>query len=68
MGNALDNGRQQLSIPLCPRVALTGYRLLTTIVILGTGIPKAVYAYYGQSLISATLDFLGGVVFGLLLV
>lgn len=55
-------------MPLGPRVALTGYRLLTTIVIVGTGIPKAVYSYYGQSLISPTLDLLGGMVFGLLLV
>ncbi|KAI0280525.1 hypothetical protein BGY98DRAFT_932606 [Russula aff. rugulosa BPL654] len=67
MGNAQNNGRQQLSVHLGPRVALTGYRLLATTVIVGTGIPKAVYSYYGQSLISPTLDFLGGVVFGLLL-
>ena len=56
------------SMPLRPGVALTGYRLLATIVILGTGIPKAVYSYYGQFLISQTLDLLGGIVFGLLLV
>jgi hypothetical protein len=47
---------------------LTGYRLLTTIVIMGVGIPKAVYSYYGQSLISPTLDWLGGILFTLLLV
>jgi len=34
---------------------------------LGIGIPKAVYSYYGQSLISPSLDWVGGVVFGLLL-
>jgi hypothetical protein len=49
-------------------VVLTGYRLFTTIVIVGIGIPKAAYSYHGQSLISPTLDWVGGIVFGLLLV
>src|SRR5258708_8447104 len=35
---------------------------------MGIGIPKAVYSYYGQSLISPTLDWLGGIMFTLLLV
>ncbi|KAI0280524.1 hypothetical protein BGY98DRAFT_1095506 [Russula aff. rugulosa BPL654] len=63
-GNAQDNGRQR-SIPL--GVVLTGYRLLTTIVIVGIGIPKAVYSYYGQSLVSPSLDWVGGIMFALLL-
>ena len=41
---------------------LTGYYLLTTSVILGIGIPKAVYSYKGQALISTTLDWLGGMI------
>jgi hypothetical protein len=49
-------------------VVLTGYRLLTTFVILSLGIPKAVYSYYGQSLISPSLDWVGGMFFTLLLV
>jgi hypothetical protein len=44
------------------RVELTGYRLLNTGVILGIGLPKAVYSYNGQALISTTLDWLGGVI------
>ena len=42
-------------------IELTGYRLLTTGVILGIGILKAVYSYKGRALISTTLDWLGGV-------
>ena len=49
-------------------VMLTGYRLLTTIVIMSIGIPKAVYSYYGQSLISPSLDWVGGIIITLLLV
>jgi hypothetical protein len=49
-------------------VVLTGYRLLTTIVIVGIGIPKAIYSYYGQSLVSPSLDWVGGIMFALLLV
>lgn len=48
-------------------VVLTGYRLLTTIVIVGVGIPKAVYSYNGRSLISPSLDWVGGIIFTLLL-
>jgi len=66
IGSARNNG-QQSSMPL-GSVALTGYRLFATSVIVGTGIPKAVYSYYGQSVVSPTLDLLGGLVFGLLLV
>ncbi|KAH9987675.1 hypothetical protein BJV77DRAFT_1024495 [Russula vinacea] len=52
------NNDQQHNLPL--GVELTGYRLFTTTVILGFGIPKAVYSYNGQSLISTTLDWTGG--------
>ncbi|KAF8491991.1 hypothetical protein F5888DRAFT_1732474, partial [Russula emetica] len=48
-------------------VELTGYRLLTTGVILGIGVPKAVYSYNGQALISTTLDWLVGVILALIL-
>jgi hypothetical protein len=48
-------------------VMLTGYRLLTTFLIMGIGIPKAVYSYHGQSLISPSMDWVGGIVFTLLL-
>jgi hypothetical protein len=64
VGNAQNNGRQRHSIPL--GVVLTGYRLLTTIVIVGIGIPKAVYSYHGQPLISPSLDWVGGIIFTLL--
>jgi len=60
-----DDGQQRRPPPL--RVELTGYRLFTTSVILGFGIPKAVYAYYEQPLISPTLDWIGGMIFALLL-
>jgi hypothetical protein len=46
-------------------VGLTGYRLLTTGVILGIGVPKVVYSYNGQALISTTLDWLGGIILAL---
>ena len=66
VGNSQNNSRQQhRSMPL--GVVLTGYRLLTTIVVVGIGIPKAVYSYYGQSLISPSLDWVGGIIFTLLL-
>ena len=68
MSDAQSNGRRESSIPPGFRIALTGYRLLTTTVIVGIGIPKAIYSYNGQSIISPTLDWLGGVVFGILLV
>lgn len=47
-------------------VELTGYRLLTTGVILGIGVPKAVYSYNGQALISTALDWLAGVILALM--
>jgi hypothetical protein len=47
-------------------VELTGYRLLTTGVIVGIGVPKAVYSYKGQALISITLDWLVGTILALL--
>ncbi|KAI0273969.1 hypothetical protein BGY98DRAFT_921265 [Russula aff. rugulosa BPL654] len=48
-------------------VELTGYRLLTTGVILGVGVPKAVYSYKGLALISTTLDWLAGVILAVIL-
>ncbi len=63
-GNAQIDGSQQHSMPL--GVALTGYRLLTTTLILGIGIPKAILSYRGQSLISPTLDWVGGIIVALL--
>jgi hypothetical protein len=51
---------------LQPRVELTGYRLLTTGVILGIGVPKAVYSYNDQVLISTTLDWLAGMTLALM--
>ena len=57
--NTQDNDDQP-TMPL--GVELTGYRLLTSGVILGIGIPKAVYSYKGQALISTTLDWLAGVI------
>jgi hypothetical protein len=47
-------------------VELTGYLLLTTAVILGFGIPKAVYSYSGQLLISTTLDWVAGIILALM--
>ncbi|KAN0126831.1 hypothetical protein V8E52_000471 [Russula decolorans] len=64
-GDTRDDGQQQRSMSL--GVALTGYRLLTTSIIVGVGIPKAVYSYRGQSLISPTLDWIGGIIFAFLL-
>ena len=61
--NIQDNDHQ----PTRPLgVELTGYYLLTTGVILGLGIPKAVYSYKGQALISTTLDWLVGVALALM--
>ena len=65
MGNAQNDDSRQRSVPL--GVVLTGYRLLTTIMIVGIGVPKAVCSYHGQSLISPSLDWVGGIIFTLLL-
>jgi hypothetical protein len=54
-----DNG-QRCSMPL--GVPLTGNRLFTISWILGLGILKAIYSYRGQSLVSTTLDLLGGII------
>jgi hypothetical protein len=61
--NTQDDDHQP-TIPL--GVELTGYRLLTTVVILGLGVPKAIYSYNGQALISSTLDWLMGILFTLM--
>jgi hypothetical protein len=50
-----DDSQQQHPLPL--GVELTGHRLLTAGVILGLGIPMAVYSYNGQSLFSTRLDW-----------
>ncbi len=47
-------------------IELTGYRLLTTGVILGIGVPKVVYSHNGQALISTTLDWLAGIFLALM--
>ena len=58
--NTQDNDSDdQPTMPL--GVELTGYRLFASGVILGLGIPKAVYSYKGQALISTTLDWMAGV-------
>ena len=62
-GYTQDDGGQHRSLS---QRALTGYRLLNTSVILGIGIPKAIYSYSGQSVISPTLDWVGGIIFALL--
>jgi len=60
-----DGRQQQYRLPL--GVELTGYRLFTTSVIIGLGIPKAVYSSRGQSLISNTLDWVAGMICALIL-
>lgn len=49
-----------------PGVQLTGYRLFTTVVILGIGVTKAVSSYNGQALISTSLDWLVGMMLALM--
>jgi hypothetical protein len=61
-----DNGRDSVDRNMPLGVELTGYRLLTTSVILGFGIPKAVYSYSGQSIISTTLDWVAGTILTLM--
>ncbi|KAF8473096.1 hypothetical protein DFH94DRAFT_150887 [Russula ochroleuca] len=62
-GNTQDD-RQRRPFPL--GVPLTGNILFTIIWIVGLGIPKAVYSYRGQSLISPTLDWVAGIIFTLI--
>ena len=62
--NTQDDSRQQRPMPL--GVALTGNILFTMSWIVGLGVPKAVYSYNGQSLISPTLDWVAGVIFTLM--
>ncbi|KAF8467907.1 hypothetical protein DFH94DRAFT_777312 [Russula ochroleuca] len=62
-GNTQDSCKQQRSIPL--GAPLTGNRLFTMSWVVGLGIPKAVDFYHGQSLISPTLDCVGGIIFTL---
>jgi hypothetical protein len=63
-GNTPEDPQQPIAPPL--GVELTGYRLFTTSVILGIGIPKAVYSYSGQALISSTLDWVAGIILALM--
>ncbi|KAH9957342.1 hypothetical protein BC827DRAFT_1226389 [Russula dissimulans] len=63
-GDTWDDGQQRYSPPL--GLELTGYRLFTTSVIIGVGIPKAVCTHNGQSLISPTLDWVGGIIFAII--
>ena len=65
LDNNMGAGCQQQHRPPLG-VELTGYRLLTTGMILGLGIPKAVYSYSGQSLISATLDWVACIICALM--
>ncbi|KAH9993614.1 hypothetical protein BJV77DRAFT_997784 [Russula vinacea] len=62
--NTQDDSEQKRPIPL--GVPLTGNILFTISWILGLGIPKAVYSYRGQSLISPTLDWVAGIIFTLI--
>ncbi|KAI0061500.1 hypothetical protein BV25DRAFT_1916862 [Artomyces pyxidatus] len=48
-------------------VKLTGYRLLNMITVLAFGIAKAITSYQGKSTVPTTLDWILGVVLGLLL-
>ena len=59
-----NDGPQQRSMPLLV-VPLTGNLLFTTSWITGIGIAKAAYSYHGQSVISPTLDWVGGTVLAL---
>jgi hypothetical protein len=65
--NTQGNDYQPIVPPRMPLlgVEVTGYRLLTTGMILGIGVPKAVYSYKGQALISTSLDWLAGVILAL---
>ena len=63
-GNTQDDCRQEHLITL--GAPLTGNRLLTMSWVVGLGITKAVYFYRGQSLISPTLDWVGGIIFTLM--
>jgi hypothetical protein len=63
-GNGTQDNDHQPKMPL--GIELTGYYLLTTSVILGIGVPKAIYSYKGQALISTTLDWLGGMFLALM--
>ncbi|KAI0061148.1 hypothetical protein BV25DRAFT_1917116 [Artomyces pyxidatus] len=42
-------------------VKVTGYRLLTTAVVTGLGVPKAIASYQGESVVPTTLDWVAGV-------
>ncbi|KAF8310493.1 hypothetical protein DL93DRAFT_2084497 [Clavulina sp. PMI_390] len=48
-------------------VYITGYRILTTIVILGFGVTKATLSYMGWTVVPITLEWLMGVVAALIL-
>ena len=65
--NDSDGRPQQRSMPLLV-VPLTGNLLFTTSWITGVGIAKAAYSYHGQSVISPTLDWVGGTVLTLMYV
>ena len=61
-----DDSPQQRSMPLLV-VPLTGNLLFTISWITGVGIAKAVYSYHGRhSVISPTLDWVGGTVLTLM--
>ena len=60
-----NDGPQQPPLPLLG-VPLTGNLLFTTSWITSLGIAKAAYSYRGQSVISPTLDWVGGTVMTLM--
>jgi hypothetical protein len=62
-GNTQDDGRQQH--PMLG-VALTGNLLFTMSWVVGLGVPKALYANSGRSLVSPTLDWVGGIILTLM--
>jgi hypothetical protein len=63
-GDIQQDSKPSLGKPVLG-VPLTGKLLFDTSWIVGLGISKAVYAYHGQSLISPTLDWVGGTLLGL---
>jgi len=59
-----DDPQQQIPAPL--GVELRRYRRLTTGVILGLAMPKAVYLYKGEGPILTTLDLVAGIILAFL--
>ena len=47
-------------------VPVTGNLLFTTSVVVGFGIPEAIFSYHGHSLTTPTLDWVGGTISAIL--